>query len=127
MNVKVVSWSDAADKENVLVEHLIKISELPTEIPEVEEYSFISVPGGHSYQYISTNNNLFAVSWALTAFKILFEPLIYTSLCCASYFSGSVQLHFHLLSFHLIMSHCFTTFINHVTIISFSFVFRLSA
>ena len=52
---------------------------------------YISVPGGHSYQYISTNKNLNAVSSALTAFKILFEPLIYTSLCCDSYFSSAVQ------------------------------------
>ena len=49
----------------------------------------------------------------LTAFKILFELLIYTSLCRASYFSSSVKLHFYLLLFHHIMSHCFTTFSKH--------------
>ena len=38
-NTFEVSWNDAVDKENVLVEHLIKISEIPTEIPEDEELS----------------------------------------------------------------------------------------
>ena len=84
----------------------------------------ISVPGGHSYKYISTHKILNAVSAEL---KILFESLFHVSLSCASYFFSSVQLHFHLLLFNHIMSHCFTTFINHVTFTSFSFPFRLSA
>ena len=48
-NTFEVSWSDVVDKENVLVEHLIKISELPPEIPEDEEYS-LPIVNNSSYK-----------------------------------------------------------------------------
>ena len=50
-NTFEVSWSDAVDKENVLVEHLIKISEIPTEISKDEELSLPIV-----------NSNLYSIT-----------------------------------------------------------------
>ena len=59
-NTFEVSWNDAVDKENVLVEHLIKISEIPTEIPEDEELSLPII-----------NSNLYSITVYRTKNKIM--------------------------------------------------------
>ena len=61
-NTFEVSLNDAVDKENVLVEHLIKISEIPTEIPEDEELSLPIV-----------NSNLCSITVYRTKNKIMAE------------------------------------------------------